>query len=168
MIISLDTLQTAKRLREAGFDEPQAEALTGLLRDVQEAEQGQLATKADLGILDAKIDTTTAALDAKIDAATAALDAKIDAATAALDAKIDTTTAALDAKIDAATAALDAKIDAVTAALDAKIERVAAEFRAGFALIRSEMEVLRRDLTIRLGSMIVVATGVLLAAKFFG
>jgi hypothetical protein len=30
------------------------------------------------------------------------------------------------------------------------------------------MEVLRRDLTIRLGSMIVVATGVLLAAKFFG
>jgi hypothetical protein len=124
MIISLDTLQTAKRLREAGFDEPQAEALTGLLRDVQEAEQGQLATKADLGILDAKIDTTTAALDAKIDAAAAALDAKID--------------------------------------------RVAAEFRAGFALIRSEMEVLRRDLTIRLGSMIVVATGVLLAAKFFG
>jgi hypothetical protein len=30
------------------------------------------------------------------------------------------------------------------------------------------MEVLRRDLTIPLGSMIVVATGVLLAAKFFG
>lgn len=105
MITSLDTLQTAKRLKEAGFDEPQAEALTGLLRDVQEAEQGQLATKADLG--------------------------------------------------------------RVAADLDAKIERVAAELRAEFALIRSSMEVLRRDLTIRLGSMIVVATGVLLAAKFF-
>lgn len=33
--------------------------------------------------------------------------------------------------------------------------------------LRAEMEILRRDLTIRLGSMIVVATGVLLAAKFF-
>jgi hypothetical protein len=34
--------------------------------------------------------------------------------------------------------------------------------------LRAEMELLRRDLTIRLGGMIVVATGVLLAAKFFG
>jgi hypothetical protein len=34
--------------------------------------------------------------------------------------------------------------------------------------LRAEMEILRRDLTIRLGGMIVVATGLLLAAKFFG
>jgi hypothetical protein len=101
MITSFDTLQTAKRLKEAGFAEGQAEALTGVLRDVQETEQTQLATKSDIGVLDAKID------------------------------------------------------------------RAAAELRAEFALIRAEMEVLRRDLTIRLGSMIVVATGVLLAAKFF-
>jgi hypothetical protein len=124
MITSLDTLQTVKRLKEAGFNEPQAEALTGLLRDAQEAEQGQLATKADLG--------------------------------------------ALDAKIERSVAELNAKIERVAAELDAKIERFAAELRAEFALIRSEMEVLRRDLTIRLGSMIVVATGVLLAAKFLG
>ncbi len=139
MITSLDTLQTAKRLKEAGFDEPQAEALTGLLRDVQEAEQGQLATKADLGRVAAD-----------------------------LDAKIERVAADLDAKIERVAAELDAKIERVAAELDAKIERVAAELRAEFALIRSEMEVLRRDLTIRLGSMIVVATGVLLAAKFFG
>jgi hypothetical protein len=44
----------------------------------------------------------------------------------------------------------------------------AKRLKAEFALIRSEKEVLRRDLTIRLGSMIIVATGVLLAAKFFG
>ena len=139
MITSLDTLQTAKRLKEAGFDEPQAEALTGLLRDVQEAEQGQLATKADLGRVAAD-----------------------------LDGKIERVAADLDAKIERVAAELDAKIERVAAELDAKIERVAAELRAEFALIRSEMEVLRRDLTIRLGSMIVVATGVLLAAKFFG
>ena len=39
---------------------------------------------------------------------------------------------------------------------------------AGFAALRAEMEILRRDITIRLGGMIVVSTGVLLAAKFFG
>jgi len=150
MITSLDTLQTAKRLKEAGFDEPQAEALTGLLRDVQEAEQGQLATKADLGRVAAD------------------LDAKIERVAADLDAKIERVAAELDAKIERVAAELDAKIERVAAELDAKIERVAAELRAEFALIRSEMEVLRRDLTIRLGSMIVVATGVLLAAKFFG
>ena len=34
--------------------------------------------------------------------------------------------------------------------------------------LRAEMEILRRDVTIRFGSMLVVATAVLLAAKFFG
>ncbi len=100
-------------LREAGFAEPRAEALTGLLWDAQEAGQAQLATKADLG-------------------------------------------------------ALDVKIGGVAAELNAKIDRVAAKLRAEFALIRPEMEVLRRDLTIRLGSMSVVGTGVLLVGKFFG
>jgi hypothetical protein len=113
MMMSFDTLQAAKRLKEAGFDELQAEALTGVLRDVQETEQSQLATKADI-------------------------------------------------------AELDTKIDRVAAELNARIDRVAAELRAEFALMRAEMEVLRRDLTIRLGSMIVVATGILLAAKFLG
>jgi hypothetical protein len=36
------------------------------------------------------------------------------------------------------------------------------------AKMESQLEILRRDITIRLGSMIVIATGVLLAAKFFG
>ena len=135
MVAFLDTLHTAKRRRESDFAEPQAEALTELLRDAQEAGQGQLATKADLG---------------------------------ALEVKIDGVAAELNAKIDGVATELNAKIDRVAAELNARIDRVAAELRAEFALIRSQMEVLRRDLTIRLGSMIVVATGVLLAAKFFG
>jgi len=39
---------------------------------------------------------------------------------------------------------------------------------SGFAALRGEMEILRRDITIRPGGMLVVATGILLAAKFFG
>jgi hypothetical protein len=168
MITFLDTLQTAKRLMEAGFDEPQAEALTGVLRDAQEAEQGQLATKTDVAALDAKIERVAAELDAKIERVASDLDAKIERVAAELDAKIERVASDLDTKIERVASDLDAKIERVAAELDAKIERVAAELRAQFALIRSEMEVLRRDLTIRLGSMIVVATGVLLAAKFFG
>lgn len=76
MIAAVDTLEIAKRLKDAGFNDPQAEAITTIIRDVRATDFSELATKSDL-------------------------------------------------------------------------------------------EILRRDLTSRLGGMLVVATGVLLAAKFF-
>jgi hypothetical protein len=88
MSAGFDTLEVSKRLKGAGFDDAQAEAITGVLRESREADLSKLTTKDDL----------------------------------------------------------------------ARVE----------ASLRAEMEILRRDLTIRLGGMIVVATGVLLAAKFFG
>ena len=47
----LDTLEISKRLKSAGFDDAQAEALTGVLRDERERDLSQLATKSDLEIL---------------------------------------------------------------------------------------------------------------------
>jgi hypothetical protein len=67
MIAALDTLQTAKRLKEAGFDEAQSEALTGVLRDARAAEMGQFATKADIDRLAAATKVGLDALDAKIE-----------------------------------------------------------------------------------------------------
>ena len=93
-ISSLDTLDIAKRLKEAGFNDAQAEAVTTVFRDVRTADLAPLATKMD-------------------------------------------------------------------------IERLEATTKADIQRLDDKMEILRRDLTIRLGSMIVVATGVLLAAKFF-
>jgi hypothetical protein len=67
----------------------------------------------------------------------------------------------------------DAQAEALTGVLrethDADLSRLATrdEMNAGFAALRAKMEILRRDLTIRLGGMIVIATGVLLAAKSF-
>lgn len=52
--------------------------------------------------------------------------------------------------------------------LKGEITRPETAVSAGAAAIRAKMEILRRDITIRLGGMIVVATGVLLGAKFFG
>jgi hypothetical protein len=48
MLGALDTLQTGKRLKEAGFDDAQAEAMTEVLRESREGTIADLATKADL------------------------------------------------------------------------------------------------------------------------
>jgi len=105
MPAGFDTLEVAKRLKGAGFDEAQAEAITGVLRESREADLSTLATKDDI----AHVKDDIARLETSLRGDIAHL---------------------------------------------------------GTAL-RAEMEILRRDLTIRLGGMIVVATGVLLAAKFF-
>jgi hypothetical protein len=56
----------------------------------------------------------------------------------------------------------DAQAEAITGVLretrDADLSRLAT---------KDDLEILRRDLTIRLGGMTVIATGLLLAAKFF-
>jgi hypothetical protein len=87
-ISSFDTLDTAKRLKGGGFNEEQAETLTGVIRDARTADLNQLATKTDLDRLEAKL--------------------------------------------------------------------------------LAQMEIMRRDMTIRLGGMIIAATAILLAAKLFG
>jgi hypothetical protein len=106
MAVALDTLEVSKRLKTAGFDDAQAEALVGVLRDQRDADLSQLATKNEL---------------------------------------------------KAEIGRLEVAVNAGFAALRSEIE-----------VLRREMEIMRRDVTIRLGGMIVVATGVLLAAKFFG
>ena len=56
MAASLDTLQIAKRLQEAGFGEPQAEALTLVLRDLRASDLADLATKGDIQLLKFEIE----------------------------------------------------------------------------------------------------------------
>ena len=46
-----DTLSVAKRLREAGFSEDQAEAIAEGMRKAATADRSELATKADLAAL---------------------------------------------------------------------------------------------------------------------
>jgi hypothetical protein len=75
MLAPLDTLQIVKGLREAGFAEPQAEALTTVFRDLRETDLSLLATKADIQLLKTNLDR----LEAKLTtfATKADLDAKI-------------------------------------------------------------------------------------------
>jgi hypothetical protein len=116
-ISSLDTLDIAKRLKEAGFNDAQAEAVTTVFRDVRTADLAPLAAKIDIERLEA---------------------------------------------------GTKADIQRLEAATRAEIQRLEAPTKADIQRLDDKIEILRRDLTIRLGSMIVVMTGVLLAAKFFG
>lgn len=52
---AFDTLAAAKTLREAEFGERQAEAITAVLRRATSANRADLATKADLAELEARI-----------------------------------------------------------------------------------------------------------------
>jgi adenine-specific DNA methylase len=105
-ISSLDTLDIARRLKGAGFNDAQAETVTEIFRDVREADLANLATKTD--------------------------------------------------------------IERLEAATKSDFERLEAATKSDFERLEDKLEILRRDMTIRLGGMIVAPTAVLLAAKFLG
>ena len=70
---TFDTYAAAKRLRDAGFDERQAEAAVSMVRDAAGADREQLASKADVAELKGDI----AALESRVDAKLAALEARL-------------------------------------------------------------------------------------------
>ena len=77
---TFDTYAAAKRLRDAGFDERQAEAAVSMVRDAAGADREQLATKADLYALKADLGALKAdlyALESRVDARLAALEARL-------------------------------------------------------------------------------------------
>lgn len=68
MAATLDTLQIVKRLKEAGFGDSQAEAITGVVRDLAERDRADLATKADIAMLKGDIERVETKLTLLIDA----------------------------------------------------------------------------------------------------
>ena len=55
-ISSLDTLDIARRLKGAGFNDAQAETVTEIFRDVRETDLANLSTKTDIERLEAATD----------------------------------------------------------------------------------------------------------------
>ena len=68
-----DTLAAAKALREAGFEDRQAEGVAGVVRSGRDG----LATKADIAMLRAELDTGLAAVRAELDTGLAAVRADL-------------------------------------------------------------------------------------------
>ncbi len=65
-IIALDTHAIVKELREAGFDEQQAEALTRIVRRSQDADVSSLATRGDLREAELRLETRIETVKADI------------------------------------------------------------------------------------------------------
>jgi hypothetical protein len=70
--------------------------------------------------------------------------------------------------IDRLGAATKSDFERLEAATKSDFERLEATTKSDFERLEDKLEILRRDMTIRLGGMIIAATAVLLAAKFFG
>ncbi|MDR1709561.1 MAG: CCDC90 family protein, partial [Candidatus Accumulibacter sp.] len=62
--ITLDTLQLAQRLKKAGINETQAEAIVETFRDVQAS--ADVATKQDLSVLKAELEARIVETQAEI------------------------------------------------------------------------------------------------------
>jgi hypothetical protein len=74
MVYAMDTLGYAKRLREAGIPQPQAEAHAEAARDFV---MGELVTKTDLQSAVQALQSRIDALDAKIDTQTLRLTVRL-------------------------------------------------------------------------------------------
>lgn len=74
---AFNTIAEIQRLRDAGFEQAQAEAIT---LSIHAGVTGGVATKADLGLLRADLESTEQRLDAKIESTAESLDAKIESA----------------------------------------------------------------------------------------
>lgn len=66
-IRSIDTHQTVKDLTAAGFTDAQAEALTSALRQVQQIDLSDLATKVDIADIRREMEQVRREMAAKID-----------------------------------------------------------------------------------------------------
>lgn len=87
MSAALDTLQMVKRLKEAGFNDAQAEAVTNVVRDVRAGDFSLLATKADVERLAADVERLAATTKADLDRLAATT--KSDLAAAIAEVKTD-------------------------------------------------------------------------------
>ena len=87
--MAFDTYTAAKRLRDAGFNEHQAEAAVTMVRDAVVADQEARATKAD------------------VDAAISGLESRLTARMDVLEARMDTLEARMDTRMDALEARMD-------------------------------------------------------------
>ncbi|MXY54884.1 MAG: hypothetical protein F4Y41_00580 [Gammaproteobacteria bacterium] len=122
----IDTLRFANRLKEAGVDPRQAEAMSSAFND--EISEG-VATKRDLDNAVTELKGEMAERFANVDARLGSMDAKFEAKFVAVDARFE----AMDAKFDAMFEFLDALVesfDSLFESMDTKFEAMDTKFEA--------------------------------------
>ena len=118
----IDTLRYADRLKDAGFETRQAEAMARAINDEM---TGGLATKDDVDSTHNGLTGAIDKLDAKLTGEIDKLDAKLTGEIEKLDAKLTGEIEKLDAKLTGEIMRLDARVEALDTridALDGKLE----------------------------------------------
>ena len=172
----IDTLRLADRLKEAGFEGPQAEGMARALGD-ELAER--MLTRRDLQEalrpIDARFDAMESNFDARfgtVDARFDAMEGKFDASLGAVDARFD----AMEDKFDARLGAVDARFDAMEDKFDTRLEAVDARFDAmedkfdtRFDAMGAEIHSVHRELSGKFNVLVgVMALGFTLLASLGG
>jgi hypothetical protein len=145
--IPFDTLKMARRLEAAGFPGAQA---AGAAEAMAEAMSGsELATKADLVGIKADLVVVRDDLTREIGLVRTDLTREIGLVRADLTREIERETGLVRTDLTREMAASETRLTAAIAG------------------VSSNLELLRRDMTIRLGAMAIASTGVMLAAMRF-
>ena len=156
--MAFDTYTAAKRLRDAGFNEHQAEAAVTMVRDAVGADREARVTKADL-------DTATSGLESRLTVRMDTTRADLDAAISGLESRLTARMDAFEARMDATRVDLDAAISGLESRLTARMDTIEARMDA-FAT-KTELAALETRLTHRLYAVVlaaVAANGLIAAA----
>lgn len=139
----IDTLRYADRLKEAGLDPSQAEAMSRALND--ELTEGLVTRidlddavallKGDIGHLDETVAQAKGDID-HLGARMDTLEATVDAGFKAVDKRFD----AMDAKFDAKLVAVDARIDAMDGKFESRFEAMGGKFESKFEAMDGKFE----------------------------
>ena len=114
--VAFDTLTVSKDLQAAGFDMLHAEAIALAVKQGQ----GELASKQDVALLEAKIDQSNTDLNSKIDQ----LRTELKADKSELKSAINQLSTDLNSKIDQSNTDLNSKIDQSNTDLNSKIDQL--------------------------------------------
>ena len=129
--VPFDTLKFADRLAAGGFTEEQAKTAASAL---SETFKDDIATKADIERLEAKIDTLESSMNQKLGALESSVNQKLGALENSMNQKLGTLESSMNQKLGTLEAILTQKIDAMESRI-----------------------------TIKMGGMLVVAIGVIVS-----
>jgi hypothetical protein len=163
--IPFDTLKMARKLEAAGFPGPQA---AGAAEAMAEAMSGaELATKADLMAVKADLLAAKTDLERQIAHESGLirteLTREIGLVRSDMTREFGLVRAELTHEIGSVRTELTHEIGSVRTDMTAMETRLS----SAIARVSSDLEILRRDMTIRLGAIAVASTGVMLAAMRF-
>ncbi len=108
---AFNTIAEIQRLRDAGFEQKQAEAIT---LSIHAGVTGGVATKADVDAAELRLDGKIELVRKDVDLVRTELDGKIDSATAELDSKIERAKFDLTWRLVGAVAVLNGLLLALT------------------------------------------------------